>query len=90
VYVKLTLPIPSLSSQQILEEARSQNLETAVVVSQGNTGEIIRQFEDGDESEGELRHKGFEQDLIWSEDGCDRPNLSKFGATFRERDRSDP
>jgi hypothetical protein len=42
---------------RILEEARSQNLETVVVVSQRSTGEMIRQFEDNDESEEELRRK---------------------------------
>lgn len=41
----------------ILDEARSQRLDTALVISNHNAGEIIRQFEDAQESEDELRHK---------------------------------
>jgi hypothetical protein len=49
--LKLTAPT------RILKEARSENLETAVVVSQYNTREIIRQFEDSNKSEEKLRCK---------------------------------
>jgi hypothetical protein len=42
----------------ILDGARSQRLDTALVVSKHNAGEIIRQFEDSQESTDELRHKG--------------------------------
>lgn len=41
----------------ILDGARSQRLDTALVVSKHNAGEIIRQFEDSQESTDELRHK---------------------------------
>ena len=47
--LKLTAP------KTILEEASAGQLDTALVVSQHNSGELIRQFEDCEEPE--LRHK---------------------------------
>jgi hypothetical protein len=49
--LKLTAPT------RLFEEARSQNLDTALVVSQQNAGELIRQFEGCDEPEEEFRRK---------------------------------
>jgi hypothetical protein len=45
------------SAIQLLEEAGSQNLDTALVVPQGNAQELIDQFRDSDELEEELPHK---------------------------------
>jgi hypothetical protein len=49
--LKLTAPTT------ILEEARSQKLDTALMVSQHRAGELIRRFEDCEGSEQELQHK---------------------------------
>ena len=48
--LKLTAPIT------ILEEARSQRLDTALIVSQHSVRELIRRFEDCEGSEQELQH----------------------------------
>jgi hypothetical protein len=49
--LKLTAPTT------ILEEARAQKLDTALVVSRLSAGEVIRQLEDFEEPGEELRHK---------------------------------
>ena len=45
------------STATIIDEARSQRLDTALVVSRYDAGEIIRQFEELEELVDELRHK---------------------------------
>lgn len=49
--LKLTSPTT------ILEEARAQKLDTALVVARPNAGEVIRQLEDFEEPDEELHHK---------------------------------
>ncbi|PVH69165.1 hypothetical protein DL98DRAFT_541837 [Cadophora sp. DSE1049] len=49
--LKLTAPTT------ILEEARAQKLDTALVVARLNAGEVIRQLEDFEKPDEELRHK---------------------------------
>ena len=46
-----------IAPTRVLEDARAQNLDTALVVSQGDTGDLIRRLEDSDESEEDLPHK---------------------------------
>jgi hypothetical protein len=49
--LRLTPPI------RVLEEASSQHLDTALIVSQGNTDKLLHQLEDSDESDEDLPRK---------------------------------